>query len=92
MSRRHFWETPQLLCTPEAIFDEENEILRLHALPHSETEHQALVERWRAAQSAKQWLQETLALVDVLPEREPSTPPGCKVCLSTPCSCERYKR
>lgn len=92
MSHR-FWEVP-LLCTPDAIEAEEEELLRLLAEPHSKSAHQALVGRWQAMLSAKALLHSSI-------QPQPTTSNaatanennhGCRSCQSAPCECVRYKR
>jgi hypothetical protein len=90
MSRQFWEEEAQFLCSPQAIEDEES-----YLIEHGQTElpHRELVERWQRMLCAKDWLQEQFSPpVEHLPEQSTTSTSGCRVCLSTPCSCEDYRR
>jgi len=88
--KRPWWEVG-LLCTPQAVEDEESYLLEYgqHELPHDQ-----LVSRWQAMLSAKEWLESQLPAISITDSGPtPTTPPAeCRACLSTPCSCEGYRR
>jgi hypothetical protein len=90
-SNRWWEEEARFLCSPQAIEEEEDYLLR--CAETKEIPHDQLVSRWQAMLSAKEWL-ETISQVDCPPEKPTTTmQSGCKSCLSTPtCSCEGYKR
>ena len=86
---RHLWESD---LTPQQIADEENEILESLARGANGSERAQLLERLKQVTYAHSFV----AHVEPTQAQQTSTSTtkgkGCAVCLSAPCSCEKYTR